>query len=105
MMDKTFEEEIIRLAKSFQSLKSALRLHILALLAEGSSNVTTLQERLRVSQPLLSWHLNRLRLAGFVETERIGREVLYHLRPEALHAVIQDLGGLLGLSVRIEDQS
>ena len=103
-MDRKPEEEIVRLAKSFQSLKSVLRLRILARLAEGASNVTAMQEHLRVSQPLLSWHLNKLRSAGFVETERMGREVLYHLRYEAFHAVLQDLGGLLGLSVWVDDQ-
>ncbi len=31
--------------------------------------------KLRLSQPLLSWHLRRLRLAGIVRTARVGREV------------------------------
>ncbi len=104
-MDRKPEEEIVRLAKSFQSLKSVLRLRILALLAEGDSNVTAMQEHLRVSQPLLSWHLNKLRLAGFVEAERIGREVLYQLRYDAFCVVLQDLGSLLGLSVQVDEQS
>ena len=29
----------------------------------------------RLSQPLLSWHLRRLRRAGVVKTERVGRQV------------------------------
>jgi len=31
--------------------------------------------RLRISQPLMSWHLRRLRRAGIVRMERVGREV------------------------------
>ena len=31
--------------------------------------------KLRISQPLMSWHLRRLTRAGIVKTERVGREV------------------------------
>jgi len=36
-----------------------------------------------LSQPLVSWHLGRLRIAGLVETNRSGRETVCRLRPEA----------------------
>ena len=34
-----------------------------------------LVHRLRISQPLMSWHLRRLTRAGIVRAERSGREV------------------------------
>jgi DNA-binding transcriptional ArsR family regulator len=37
--------------------------------------VSSLVRRLRISQPLMSWHLRRLTRAGIVRTTRVGREV------------------------------
>jgi ArsR family transcriptional regulator len=51
-------------------------LRIVNLLAtEGDLTVTALTRAVRVSQPLMSWHLRRLRRAGIVQMTRIGREV------------------------------
>ena len=36
-----------------------------------------------LSQPLVSWHLGRLRAAGLVTTSRRGRETLCSLNPAA----------------------
>ncbi len=55
-----------RLSRDFQALRAVVRLRILAALATGESNVVDLSTTLRISQPLLSWHLKELRLAGFV---------------------------------------
>lgn len=85
------------LATELRALASVLRLKILAALADGEHNVTDLSQQLRVSQPLLSWHLNELRLAGFVEAERVGREVRYRLNPALFRQLTQDLEALLGL--------
>ena len=60
----------------YRALGDDTRLRILQLLAtEGQHTVSALALRLRVSQPLLSWHLRRLRRAGVVSTVRSGREV------------------------------
>jgi ArsR family transcriptional regulator len=60
----------------YRALGDDTRLRILQLLAtDGEHTVTELAERLRLSQPLLSWHLRRLRRAGVVKTVRVGREV------------------------------
>ncbi len=37
--------------------------------------MSALTRAVRVSQPLMSWHLRRLTRAGIVTTERVGREV------------------------------
>lgn len=84
-----------RLSRDFQALRAVLRLRILAALAPGESNVVELGRALRVSQPLLSWHLKELRLAGFVQSRRVGREVLYRLAPERFQELVQNLAVLL----------
>ncbi len=59
------------------------RLRIIRRLAEGPATVTDLIGHVGLSQPLVSWHLGRLRAAGIVTTRRNGRETLCSLRPEA----------------------
>lgn len=70
--------QLREIARFFYALKDPLRLRILVTLAqEGESNVTDLAYATRISQPLLSWHLARLRIAGLVRVERDGRIVRY----------------------------
>ena len=90
-----------RLSRDFQALRAVVRLRILAALAAGESNVADLGAALRISQPLLSWHLKELRLAGFVESQpqRVGREVLYRLAPERFRELWADLEALVGFSI------
>ena len=45
--------------------------------------MTELIDHIGLSQPLVSWHLGKLRLAGLVETRRAGRETVTRLLPEA----------------------
>ncbi len=59
-----------------RALGDVTRLRAVQILAtEGALSVTELVRRLKISQPLMSWHLRRLTRAGIVRTERVGREV------------------------------
>ena len=70
-------QSYLRDLKSFhRALGDVNRLRAVQILAtDGDLNVSELVRRLRISQPLMSWHLRRLTRAGIVRTERIGREV------------------------------
>ena len=59
------------------------RLRIVRRLAHGDATVTELTDHVGLSQPLVSWHLGRLRSAGVVETRRVGRETICRLRAAA----------------------
>ena len=59
------------------------RLRIVRRLAQGEATVSELIDQIGLSQPLVSWHLGKLRLAGLVETRRAGRETVSRLLPEA----------------------
>lgn len=61
--------------------------------------MTELIEHVGLSQPLVSWHLGRLRLAGIVLTRRNGRETVCTLRPEAFDEVAATERALLGLGL------
>jgi DNA-binding transcriptional ArsR family regulator len=67
----------LRELKSFhRALGDITRLRVVQILAtEGELPVSELVRRLRISAPLMSWHLRRLTRAGIVRTERVGREV------------------------------
>ena len=69
-------DELREMARYFYALKDILRLRILVILAEsGEMTVTELAHALRVSQPLISFHLRPLRLLNLVQVRRAGREV------------------------------
>ena len=67
-----------------KALADPTRLRILQRLAEADGTVTDLMHHVDLSQPLVSWHLRRLRAAGLVETRRQGRETICSLGREAL---------------------
>lgn len=66
-----------------KTLADVNRLRIVRRLAQGEATVTELIDQVGLSQPLVSWHLGKLRLAGLVETRRAGRETVTRLLPEA----------------------
>jgi ArsR family transcriptional regulator len=83
-----------------KALADVNRLRIVRRLAEGEATVTELIEHVGLSQPLVSWHLGRLRAAGLVERRRSGRETLCRLVPEAFEAFAARERLVLGLAAR-----
>ena len=77
-------EELRAVAAYHKALADPTRLRLLQRLADGPATVTELIEHVDLSQPLVSWHLRRLRAASVVETRRSGREVICTLSREAL---------------------
>src|SRR2546428_13008832 len=70
------QSSLRELRSYYRALGDVNRLRIVQILVtEGEQPVSELARRLRISQPLMSWHLRRLRRAGIVRTERVGREV------------------------------
>jgi DNA-binding transcriptional ArsR family regulator len=70
------EASLRELRTYYRALGDVTRLRIAQLLAtEGDQAVSEIARRLRISQPLLTWHLHRLKRAGIVRTARVGREV------------------------------
>ena len=74
------------------------RLRIVRRLATGDASVTDLIGEIGLSQPLVSWHIGRLRAAGLVETRRNGRETLIRLRREVWQAFVERERVVLGLA-------
>ena len=91
-----------RLRQLHRALGDDTRLRMLGLLAElGPMPVNALSSRVGLSQPLISWHLRILRLAGLIHTQRHGREVICHLRPAAFEELAALHSQLLAGQVRL----
>ena len=77
----TGEGDLRSLRTLYRALGDETRLRMIGLMAElGPVPVKTLSARVGLSQPLISWHLRILRLAGLIDTKRQGREVICRLR-------------------------
>jgi ArsR family transcriptional regulator len=90
-------DDLRDLRRFHKALADVNRLRIIRRLADGPATVTDLIEHVGLSQPLVSWHLGRLRAAGLVATRRSGRETVCSLRPEAFDAEVERERLLLGL--------
>jgi DNA-binding transcriptional ArsR family regulator len=77
------------------ALADPTRRQLLDLLAaQGEATATTLAERFPVSRQAVVKHLAVLGAAGLVSSSRIGREVRYAVRPEALDATARWMAAL-----------
>ena len=94
-MDQPDELRALRLIH--KALADVNRLRIVQRLAERDASVTELIEHIGLSQPLVSWHLGRLRAAGLIETRRAGRETVSRLLPEAFDAYAAYERQILGI--------
>ncbi len=80
-----------------RALADVNRLRIVRRLAQGPATVGDLIDTVGLSQPLVSWHVSRLKAAGVVETTRTGREVFCQLRPNVFGEVAERERILLGV--------
>ena len=69
----------------YRTLSDATRLRILEQLARRELTVNEIARGLRMSQPLVSWHLHRLKQTGLIQMHRAGREVHCSLDHARLH--------------------
>jgi DNA-binding transcriptional ArsR family regulator len=91
-------DELRELRLVHKALADVNRLRIVRTLTAGEATVADLVAHVGLSQPLVSWHVGRLRAAGLVATRRIGRETFCRLLPEAFEAFAARQALVLGLS-------
>jgi ArsR family transcriptional regulator len=85
-----------------RALADVNRLRIVHRLSSGAASVTELIDHVGLSQPLVSWHLGKLRATGIVVTRRSGRETVCSLRPEAFSEIAARERALFGRSLTVE---
>jgi len=79
-------DDLRELRRFHKVLADVNRLRIVRRLADGPATVTELIEHVGLSQPLVSWHLGKLREVGIVSGRRRGRETVHTIVPEAFDA-------------------
>ncbi len=90
--------ELRELRTFHKALADVNRLRIVRCLAQRPHSVTDLIEQIGLSQPLVSHHLKRLRDAGLIHTERVGRETVCTLRAEAFGEISERERSILGFA-------
>lgn len=80
--------------ETLKFLSDRNRLRILSTLARAETCVCDLIDELDLPQPLVSYHLRKLRDAGLVRTRRDAQWMYYSLDPEAWRTLVAPLGGL-----------
>ena len=90
----------------FTGLANPTRLAILGLLSRREMAASELARKLKLSQPLLSWHLRIMRRASLIATRRSGREVFCSVDRAAIrdfqHRFDQFIGGSAAVATLAE---
>lgn len=91
------EERAQSLSRALQTLAHPVRLQILHILAryEGKVCVCDLEAALPVKQPTVSHHLNILREAGLIDSEKRGLWAYYFIRREETERILEELNETL----------
>jgi ArsR family transcriptional regulator, arsenate/arsenite/antimonite-responsive transcriptional repressor len=97
-------QDVTELRAVLRALGEDVRLNIMhQLAAQPETNVTDLVAALGVSQPLVSWHLRKLRRVGLVRTMRRGREVYCSLDSARFTSCLLALSALIEPSPRQDE--
>lgn len=86
-----------QIADLLRAMAHPLRLQMLLGLCQNECNVNKVWQRLNISQPLASQHLNRMRRAGLVTTERRGKEICYNVTDVRVRAILNRFCDLFSL--------
>ncbi|MEE4207910.1 MAG: autorepressor SdpR family transcription factor [Parvularcula sp.] len=87
------------MASIFKALADPTRRTILELLRDGPLSAGEVAENFPFSKPTLSGHLNVLREAGLVRSEKQGQKVIYHLEVSVLEDAILSFAQQFGIGV------
>src|SRR5438067_953166 len=86
-----------------KALADLARLTIVYYLVQHEEiTVTALAELLGLSQPLVSWHLRKLRRANLISTRRVGRQVYCSLNKSRFELCIQYLQNLIDPTMSLD---
>ncbi|MGH2514221.1 MAG: ArsR/SmtB family transcription factor [Ktedonobacterales bacterium] len=95
------EAEYRKLKYALKALGDAVRLHMVHILAGCDEMIVTdltealLRDGRLISQPLVSWHLAKLRKEGLVTTRRYGRQVYCSLDRKRYDSCLRMLAELV----------
>ncbi len=79
------------LSKTLQALSDPTRRKILQMLHHGDLSAGEIADAFDISKPSISHHLNKLKDAELVVTERDGQTIMYALNSSVLQETLQEL--------------
>lgn len=91
VQDQLNNDHLQRAAFLAKSLSDGNRLRILLLICDCKKSVSTIVEKLELSQPLVSHHLKELKRSLLVKVERDGPFIYYELADTRILEVVQTL--------------
>ncbi len=98
------EPDLDQLAKQLWAVGDPVRLRILRMLptkptCQKACNVSTIAERIGLSQPATSHHLRILRQAGIITNKKMCRDMIYWVQLEEAGALTEALRDVLRADV------
>lgn len=92
ILSKDFCMDFEFYSKLFKALAHPLRLQIACgLMTKNECNVSKMVEKLGVSQPTVSQHLNILKNAGIIQSQRKGTQICYRVANETVKNIIKSM--------------
>lgn len=88
--------------KVFKALSDPTRRRVLQLLRERPMSAGELADHFAVSKPTMSAHFSVLHEADLVETEKVGRTVIYRLKMSVLEDAVLGFAQTFGWTARPE---
>ncbi|MGI9253061.1 MAG: ArsR/SmtB family transcription factor [Thermomicrobiales bacterium] len=82
--------------ETLRFLSDRNRLRILGMLMDSETCVCEIIDELELPQPLVSYHLRKLRDAGLVKARRKAQWIYYSIDPDGWHSVVSPLQGIFG---------
>lgn len=92
--DPTIDQAV----ETLRFLSDKNRLRILSALTRAETCVCDLIDQLELPQPLVSYHLGKLKRAGLIHARRDAQWIYYSLDPVAWDGLMGPLAGLLAVS-------
>ncbi|MEW6517153.1 MAG: metalloregulator ArsR/SmtB family transcription factor [candidate division FCPU426 bacterium] len=90
--EKTTRRQVqVRLAEKMRAMAHPVRLQMLLGLCQQECHVDKIWRQLRISQPLASQHLHRLRRAGLVSAQRRGKQICYQVTDPQVKQLLEML--------------
>jgi len=96
MLSKIEDAKLDKAVDTLRFLSDRNRLRILGMLMEAETCVCEVIDELDLPQPLVSYHLRKLRDAGLVRARRRAQWIYYSIDPEGWESVIGPLDGMFG---------
>lgn len=82
--------------ETLRFLSDRNRLRILSLLMDSETCVCEIIDELELPQPLVSYHLRKLRDAGLVRARRKAQWIYYSIDPDGWHAIVTPIHVMFG---------